>query len=341
MTFENTHENQRNTIPNEDRQRIVDKSLEGESTAKISKDLKIKYQTVNSVLKKYYKTGIIIPKTRGGRANKLSCEQACDLLRFVEENPMATLEQMQNFIYGKFSISLSLSGINKYLKYFTFTLKKAVLVPEPRNDEKAIERRYNYALKYRDYETENDPENFIFIDEVGFSVVSRTKKARSLRGTSAYVDVSSARSRNISVVAAMNKQGMIFKKVYERPVNGVDFKNSFFEIHQNCIEIGITNPIFIMDNARIHHYSEFKNDPLFQSLNVFYLPAYSPFLNPIENVFSVWKNLVKRSEAKNENELRQYIDSKFQEITLDHCNAFYRKMLSYLVKSQNREIILE
>ena len=72
-----------------------------------------------------------------------------------------------------------------------------------------------------------------------------------------------------------------------------------------------------------------------------FLPPYSPFLNPIENVFSVWKNLVISGNAENEQQLRSLISSKFEEITHDHCEAFYRKMKDYVIRLGNGEIILE
>ena len=71
-----------------------------------------------------------------------------------------------------------------------------------------------------------------------------------------------------------------------------------------CTSKEIINPIFIADNARIHHYSGVKELIASLQLKVVYLPPYSPFLNPIKNIFSVWKNLVIRGEAKSENELR-------------------------------------
>ena len=70
-----------------------------------------------------------------------------------------------------------------------------------------------------------------------------------------------------------------------------------------------------------------------------FLPPYSPFLNPIENIFSVWKNLVIRAQAKDERQLKDLIDSNFLCITSGHCDSFYRKMLRYIQKAENREVI--
>ena len=82
-------------------------------------------------------------------------------------------------------------------------------------------------------------------------------------------------------------------------------------------------------------------DPEVASFNLKYLPSYSPFLNPIQNVFSRLENLVIRGGAKNELELRKLISGKFNEITVDHCSNFYRKLLEYLARCIAQEEILE
>ncbi|TBU11490.1 DDE-like endonuclease [Hamiltosporidium tvaerminnensis] len=162
-----------------------------------------------------------------------------------------------------------------------------------------------------------------------------------MRGESAYLSVTAARSRNISVVAAMNKYGMIYYKIHERAVNGEDFKLFIKEINESCQRQGILTPIFVMDNARIHHYRGLNDDEEIASYRIKYLPPYSPFLNPIENVFSVWKNKVIRGGARTEPRLRILIYEKFNEITGEHCSSFYRKMLGYLQKAEVGQMILD
>ena len=134
---------------------------------------------------------------------------------------------------------------------------------------------------------------------------------------------------------------MAFYKIHERAINGEDFKQSFIEINNKCGDIGIENPIFIMDNARIHHYRGLNNDESISSFRIVYLPPYSQFLNPIENVFSVWKNSVIREAVVTEEQLRRTISRKFEGISAISCSSFYRKMLGYLNRCIGREEILE
>ena len=103
----------------------------------------------------------------------------------------------------------------------------------------------------------------------------------------------------------------------------------------------ISDPVFILDNARIHHYKGLNETISELNLKLSYLPPYSPFLNRIEKIFSVWKNLVIRACARNEQKLKEIISLKFAVIGREHCDSFYRKMLRYIVKAERREEINE
>ena len=91
-----------------------------------------------------------------------------------------------------------------------------------------------------------------------------------------------ARSGNISIVAAIDKNMMLYFKVHNRPIKAVDFKTCLTKLKTKCINAGIEIPILVLDNARIHHAQILD----FSGFEVKYLPPYRPFLNPTENCFS-------------------------------------------------------
>ena len=210
-----------------------------------------------------------------------------------------------NLVQEKFNILTSKSAIDRILHGFHYTVKSTVLVPQRRNNVRTIDIRERYAEEFRRLEAETEHSNLVFIDEVGFCVVSRSKKGRSIVGSSPYVSVSAARSHNISVVAAMNKYDLIYHKIHNTAINSEDFKTCLIELKNQCLAAEISDPVFILDNARIYHYKGLNKTISKLNLKLCYLPPYSPFLNPIENIFSVWKNLVIRACARNEQELKE------------------------------------
>ena len=120
---------------------------------------------------------------------------------------------------------------------------------------------------------------------------------------------------------------MILHQIFDRPINGEDYKHCLSELHEKCLEMELMNPVFIMDNASIHHYSGVKSLIDEKNVQTLYLPPYSPFMNPIENCFAKWKNQVARGNATNENELRELINEGFSCIITSDCNSFFFERL--------------
>lgn len=334
--------NRRNNISQIDRERIIQKSLEGISAKEIANILNLNYKTVWLIISKFNKTGIIKNKIRGGdKRSKLSENIKNEIISWVNADCLLRLSDIVEKVWNTYQIRVSKSLIDRLLKKFHFNLKNIIRIPERRNTIQTIELRFNYATRFRNIESSYQDKNFIFLDEVGFQVVSRAKKGRSKIGTSPCVTVSAAKSRNISVFAAMNKYGMLYHKIHNNAINGEDFKQCMISLTSECLLMGISNPIFILDNARIHHYHGLDRMLSDLNINFFFLPPYSPFLNPIENIFSKWKNLVVRSQVRNENELKEIISLKFEDIQESDCDSFYRKMLKYIQKAERKEIINE
>ena len=65
----------------------------------------------------------------------------------------------------------------------------------------------------------------------------------------------------------------------------------------------------VCDNAKIHHAKKLKT--LRSYLKVFFLAPYSPFLNPIEEVFALVKFNYKKSLLKNDLRLEINIKDAF------------------------------
>jgi transposase len=90
-----------------------------------------------------------------------------------------------------------------------------------------------------------------------------------------------------------------------------------FDAYVRQVLLPTTRPgdILIMDNLSPH-----KNEPILQRLaqagvEVLFLPAYSPDLNPIEKMWSKVKALLRRAEARTPLELAQAIAEALRRVT--------------------------
>lgn len=204
----------RRIITPEMRQIIINHSESGLNDASIGQMLSLPRTTVATITKRYFRTGEKINKSRGGdRRSKLSTEHKEFLNSTIDNDPTMTLKCLVQKLQDEFQLTVGKSTVHRCIEAFHYTLKNVVPVPEVRNCQTTITKRLDYSTNFNKKVLEVEDKNLIFVDEVGFCVSSRTKRGRSIVGTSPYVPVIATRTRNISVIAAMNKYGMIHHKV--------------------------------------------------------------------------------------------------------------------------------
>jgi hypothetical protein len=92
---------------------------------------------------------------------------------------------------------------------------------------------------------------------------------------------------SLHVLAAISEEGLIGFKIFACPITAKNFGGFLIELINSYpnIKNNLNKLIFFMDNASIHKANCLKN--LFSCLQVLYNAPYSPFLNPIEEIFGV------------------------------------------------------
>ena len=314
-------------ISNEVRTLIINNYQSGKSVKKLSLDFNLKYQTINSIIKVYKEQA---------RTNKLSSnsgrkvvinEEMCVFIKnLIDDKVGITLKEIQGFLIVKFNASISLSTIDRSIESFHYTLKRDSVIPESRNTEANIIIRREYARAFM----LNDLNRYIFIDEMGVSCSMRKSYGRSEKGSPARMNVKAIRSKNISVCAAMSKNGMLGFESRDGAYNGEEFLLFMKRLLLRLREQGISNRIFVMDNVASHKMGIIRDAIESEEHSVLFLPPYSPQLNPIEEVYSKWKGMVKNAASRNFLELESAIQQGFNSITPEDCNGFFIHMMSFI-----------
>ena len=96
-----------------------------------------------------------------------------------------------------------------------------------------------------------------------------------------------------------------------------------------------------MNNVKFHKTAAVKDFILQRGFQLECLPPYSPFLKPIENMFSKWKEFTKRQCFNNETELMAAIMNDKNSVTAFDCPGFYKNMIQYIRKCVNNEEIID
>lgn len=139
----------------------------------------------------------------------------------------------------------------------------------------------------------------VYIDETGFNLYTRRTYGRAPVGQRANRIVGAQRGRNVTFLVAITPDvGVMHYECFARGVNYDDVA-SFMRTLSVILE---DEPATVlMDNAPSHRHLQ---DPS-GIHKVKFLPAYSPFLNPIENCFSIIKTYAKQRLAH----IQEIVDS--------------------------------
>ena len=181
----------------------------------------------------------------------------------------------------------------------------------------------------------------VYLDESGFQYVMRRNYGRSVLGKRANVIVPKIRSKNISLCASIGLEGVLFFEIMDRPYNGEHFSQFIDQLLAALEALNKHEITIVMDSVRFHKGSEIAEIIQAKGHRLMFLPPYSPFLNPIEEVFAKWKHLVRMAKCMNEDELFDAIHSASGSITANDCSGYYSHMNQYIAKCLLREPILD
>jgi len=107
-------------------------------------------------------------------------------------------------------------------------------------------------------------------------------------------------------------------------------------------DLGLREAVIVMDNVKFHRSKiirELFEQPPVYNYEVRFMPPYSPFLDPVESVFSQLKSKVKANRPFTDEELLQSIQDATKTVTAQHCRNYYAHCRSFYQKCLNMEDI--
>lgn len=135
-----------------------------------------------------------------------------------------------------------------------------------------------------------DPENLVFVDEMGVLLGLTRTHARSLSGSRVYDFKPFYRGAKVTVIGAISLKQVLAVMTLNGSMNG----NAFKVFVQKCLLPQLwSGAVVVMDNVPAHKVKEIE--PLIQSkgARVLYQSPYSPDFNPIEHWWSQLKAFLR------------------------------------------------
>lgn len=122
--------------------------------------------------------------------------------------------------------------------------------------------------------------------------------------------------RTLTFVAALRCDRIVAPCVFDGPINGTSFRAW---INQQLLAAIGPGDIVVMDNLGSHKSIEIGRAIRAKRAKLWYLPAYSPDLNPIEQAFSKIKHWMRMAQRRSVEETWRHIGHLVQSIKPTEC----------------------
>jgi transposase len=302
-------------LSNDLRQRIlaaVDRR-EG-SRRQLAVRFSVNVSTITRLLTLPHQTGAFDPRPHaGGTAPTLDQEGLQRLRRLVEQTPDATLEHHRQSLGISGSIMIVWRGLEK----LGITRKKKTLHATEQDSPEVQEER----CLFREEIEQIEPKRFVFVDETGVTTAMTPAYCRAPRG--ARVEMSApAWWESVTVIAALGLDGVRAPFASPGGTNAVTFQTYVEQVLVPALRAG---DVVVFDNLAAHLRPEVTAAIERAGARVLPLPPYSPDFNPIEEMFSKFKEPLRRLGARTKDHLFDAIGEALREITVEDIWGWFRQ----------------
>jgi transposase len=168
--------------------------------------------------------------------------------------------------------------------------KKSLRASE--QDRPDVARR---RARWKHYQGRLDPARLVFIDETWAKTNMTRTHGRCARGERLVAATPHGRWRTLTFLAALRCNRIDAPCVIDGPINGESFLAYVEQVLLPTLRPG---DIVIIDNLGSHKGKAVRRVLRAAGAKLFFLPPYSPDLNPIEQVFAKLKTLLRKANER-------------------------------------------
>ncbi|WP_313382091.1 IS630 family transposase [Proteiniphilum saccharofermentans] len=264
----------------------------GMSQREVCKRLGLRHNTLNDWCKRYNTDGTkgLHSAKRGARSEDrklLSLKKERQVQKMITDKmpdqlkldfALWTRKAVKELIEKEFGIIMSISTVGVYLRKWGFTPqkpKKQAYEQCSRKVQKWLDEEYP-AIKD---EAEKEGAEIFWGDETGVKNQCNHGRSYAPKGKTP-VKRSMSKRFSVNMVSAVNNQGKVHFMIYCDTMNA----DRLIEFMKRLIESTSKKVYLILDNLRVHHSKIVKQwiEENKEKIALFYLPSYSPELNPDE-----------------------------------------------------------
>lgn len=161
----------------------------------------------------------------------------------------------------------------------------------------------------------------MFIDETWAKTNMAPLRGWGPRGQKVIAKAPHGRWRTLTFLAALRHDRIDAPCVIDGPINGDSF---FAYVEQFLVPTLIPGDIVVMDNLGSHKRQAVRKAIRAAGAKLFFLPPYSPDLNPIEQVFAKLKHLLRKAQQRSVEATWNCIGALLGQFSPSECANYLR-----------------
>jgi putative transposase len=161
----------------------------------------------------------------------------------------------------------------------------------------------------------------VFLDETWTKTNMAPRRGWSARGTRLKAKVPHGRWQTMTFVAALRHDRIEAPWLIDGPINGQRFR---IYVEQVLVPTLKPGDIVILDNLGSHKGKIVRRAIRSIGAKLFFLPKYSPDLNPIEQVFAKLKHLLRKASARTPDAVCDAIGQILEAFTPQECLNYFQ-----------------
>ena len=298
------------------RERVVLAVEGGLSRRSAAKRFGVAASTAIKWIDRWRRTGDVGPRPQGGdrRSQRIEAHSE-EILALIEEKSDITLGEIAEHLEEVHGLRVAQSTVWRLLDRHGMTFKKTAHASEQQRADVLQHRQ-----AWFDRQPNLEAERRVFIDETGASTKMARRYGRAPRGERCQAPVPYGHWKTTTFVGALRLEGMTAPMVLDGAMHGAAF---LAYVEQVLVPTLSPGDIVIMDNLSAHKSPAVRHAIEAIGAELRFLPPYSPDFNPIEMAFSKLKAFLKKTAARNLDDLWDAIANGINTFTPTECQNYF------------------
>jgi transposase len=174
--------------------------------------------------------------------------------------------------------------------------------------------------QWRKRQSRIDPKRLVFIDETWTKTNMEPLRGWAPKGERLVAKVPHGHWKTMTFVAALRHDRIEAPWLIDGPIDGEGFRTYVEKALLPTLKPG---DLVIMDNLGSHKGEAVRRAIRSAGAKLFFLPKYSPDLNPIEQVFAKFKHLLRKAAARTLETVVAAIRELLDAYSAPECAAYF------------------